>query len=177
MQRSDILAGRSSLSAKLHPSAWLAACLAALSGCAPAGVESAGPMPDQSGPVTFAAREWAGHDDGRVYGGIISPSDTLSGTLGTYRGCLVEVRSGTLVVLSGAMEFHQPDAHSGQPHVLSKTILGDGPAQVIPVGGQFVSEGLKSKRMPDSIRLAEPVPGPCAGLPVFLTSSETMRPS
>lgn len=131
------------------------------------------PEPDS---VTFAAREWTGHGDGRSYGGTVNGPDRLQGTLGSYRGCLVEARSNTLILLSGAMEFHRPDGHSTRDHVYSRSLLGDRPAQIVDIGSKFSVEGLLARQPLENIRLEAPVPAACGARPIFVTSTETFRP-
>lgn len=149
--------------------------LVLLAGCMPAVQLNNAPQSDLDVHVTFAAREWSNHNDGRVYGGVNNGPDVLSGTLGSYKGCLVDNTSSTIVVLTGAMEFHQPDAHSKLQHVFSKSILGDRAAEVIPVGSKFTVDGLKTNNL-SNILLEQDIPEICKTLPVFLTSSETFKP-
>lgn len=130
----------------------------------------------ETGPVVYAAREWTGYTDGRTYGGVVNAPNDLSGRLGSYRGCLVEIRTRTLIVLSGAMEFHRPDTHSERDHVFSKSILGDRPAVTIPVGAPFAVSGMRTSQPLQNIRLETAVPTDCTSLPTFLTSSETFKP-
>ncbi len=125
--------------------------------------------------MIYAAREWTGHTDGRTYGGVVNAPHQLSGRLGLYRGCLVETRTRTLIVLSGAMEFHRSDAHSKRDHVFSKSMMGDRPAVTISVGAAFAVSGLRTSQPLQNIRLETAVPTDCTALPVFLTSSETFK--
>ena len=89
----------------------------------------------------------------------------------------METRSRTMIVLTGAMEFHRPDNHSPEPHVLSKTLLGDVPPTVIPVGGEFYVKGTRVKTIPEAMRLEKEIPPACADLPLFMTSSQTFEAS
>lgn len=130
----------------------------------------------QAMPVKYVAREWAGHGDGRLYGGVVNAPAVLSGVLGSYRGCLVEARSRTLIVLTGAMEFHSADGHSSRQHIFSKTLLEDRPPSIIPLGSRFTVAGLKTKSLPSHIRLDQKVSEECARLPLFLTETETLKP-
>ena len=125
--------------------------------------------------IDYVAREWSGHGDGRVYGGVVNPTDDFSGILGSYQGCLVEVRSSTLMVLTGAMEFHTADGHSSSPHIMSKSILGDQPASIIPLRGSFTVSGIRLRKLPADIRLDSKIPEKCDELSVFLMASETLR--
>ena len=152
-------------------------CAIPLSGCASALSERTAHGTDEAVSVKYAAREWAGHNDGRVYGGVVNSPGALSGILGTYRGCLVEVRSRTLIVLTGAMELHQPDGHSTKQHVFSNSILGDRPASITELGSTFTVAGLKTESLPNYIRLDQNVPKECAQLPLFFTESETLKPN
>jgi hypothetical protein len=126
-------------------------------------------------PVVYAARDYSGHTDGRTYGGVVNAPHDLSGRLGSYRGCLVETRTRTLIVLSGAMEFHRADTHSERDHVFSKSIAGDRPAVTIPVGAPFAVSGMRTRQPLENIRLETAVPAHCTKLPIFLTSSETFK--
>ena len=166
---------------RLRKSAGRAACLLGcvipLSSCASASSEPTVPRTGQAMPVKYAAREWAGHGDGRVYGGVVNAPATLSGLLGAYRGCLVEARSRTLIVLTGAMEFHSADGHSSGQHIFSKSLLGDRPPSIIPLGSRFTVAGLKTKSLPSHVRLDRKIPDECARLPLFLTETETLKPN
>lgn len=148
---------------------------AALSSCASGLAERTDSGTEQAISVKYAAREWAGHNDGRTYGGVVNSPSVLSGILGAYKGCLVEVRSRTLIVLSGAMEFHAPDGHSDKQHIFSKSMLGDRPASIIPLGSRFTVAGMETKSVPSYIRLDQNIPSECAELRVFLTESETLK--
>lgn len=134
------------------------------------------PVPDAAAPVEYAMREWTGHVDGRTYGGVVNAPGELRGTLGSYRGCLADTDTGTLVGLSGAMEFHQPDAHSDRQHVYSESLLGDAPAVTVPVGARFSVSGMRTTQPVETIRLEQAVPDRCSDLPVFLTSTGTLAP-
>jgi hypothetical protein len=147
----------------------------ALSGCTSALNDQGTSGAEQPVAVEYVAREWSGHGDGRLYGGVVNPTGVLSGTLGSYRGCLVETRSKTLIVLTGAMDFHATDDHSVSPHVYSKSILGDQPASIIPLGSSFTVAGIKLGKLPDDIRLDAQIPEICRQLGVFLTASETLK--
>lgn len=151
-------------------------CVIPLSSCASALSEPTVPRTGQAVSVKYVAREWAGHNDGRVYGGVVNAPGFLSGVLGSYRGCLVDVRSRTLIVLTGAMDFHSPDGHSSRQHIFSKSILGDQTASIIELGSTFTVAGLKTKSLPSYIRLDQNIPQKCARLPLFLTESETLKP-
>lgn len=146
-----------------------------LSGCASASSERL-LLETTAATVDYAAREWSGHNDGRTYGGVAMPTGTLSGTLGSYRGCLVEIRSRTLVLLTGAMEFHPPDEHSTKQHIFSKSLLGDRPASIVPVGSPFSVQGTKIRKLPDGERLDQKIPEECGRLSIFYTTTETLRP-
>jgi hypothetical protein len=150
-------------------------CCVSLSACATAWAGRTAPR-SEAMPVEFAAREWTGHTDGRVYGGVTMQTGTLSGILGFYQGCLVEVRSRTLIVLSGAMEFHGPDGHSIKQHIFSKSLLGDSPPSIVAAGSSFSVLGTKGRRLPDGERLDENVPEQCARLHLFFTTTETLKP-
>jgi hypothetical protein len=150
-------------------------CWVSLSACATVPSKRTALAPDAV-PVDFVAREWTGHTDGRVYGGVAMPTGTLSGILGSYRGCLVEIRSRTLILLTGAMEFHPPDDHSVKQHIFSKSPLGDRPAFIIPVGGSFTVQGSKIRTLPDWERLDQKIPAQCARLRLFFTTTETLKP-
>lgn len=152
-------------------------CVIPLSGCASALSKRTVLDTDEAVSIKFAAREWAGHNDGRIYGGVVNSPDILSGVLGIYQGCLVEVRSRTLIVLTGAMELHQPDGHSIKQHVFSNSIFGDRPASIIELGSTFMVAGLKTKSLPNYIRLDQNIPDECTQLPLFLTESETLKPN
>jgi hypothetical protein len=148
-----------------------------LSGCASASSNQKPSGTVREVSARYVAREWAGHNDGRVYGGVVNSPSVLSGVLGTYRGCLVEVRSQTLIVLSGAMEFHLSDGHAAKEHIFSKTLLGDGPATTITLGSTFTVAGLKAKSLPSYIRLDQNIPEKCAKLGLFFTETETLKPN
>jgi hypothetical protein len=155
---------------------WALCFVILLSSCASALSDRKSHRTGQVLPVRYVAREWAGHGDGRVYGGVVTPTGILSGVLGSYQGCLVEIRSRTLVVLTGAMEFHQPDDHSIEQHIFSKSLLGDQPASIIPVGGSFTVQGSKIRALPDWMRLDQKIPEQCIRLRLFLTTTETLKP-
>jgi uncharacterized protein YceK len=155
----------------------LLCCAVPLSGCASALSQRTAAGSGQAGLVQYSAREWAGHGDGRVYGGVAMPTGSLSGILGSYRGCLVESRSRTLIVLTGAMAFHAPDGHSVKQHIFSKSLLGDQPASIIPVGGVFTVRGSKVKTLPGWMQLDQKIPAQCVRLRLFLTTTETLKPS
>ena len=135
--------------------------------------------PVTNGPerVDFVAREKADHGDGRVYGGIVSPTAMLTGTLGSYRGCLIETRSRTLVVLSGAMEFREADNNSAKPYIYSKSLLGDSQAMIIPIDEDFEVRGSFVDQLPEGVDLQSPIPQACARLPMFFTTTETFKPT
>ena len=129
--------------------------------------------PGMTTDVSYAAREWSEYDDGRTYGGVVSPTERLSGVLGSYSGCLVDTQSQLMIVLTGAMEVHQSDQHSPKQHVYSKSILGDAAPQVIAVGEPFVVQGTGVDSFPDGFRLERTIPSACDKLPLFMTSSQT----
>jgi hypothetical protein len=147
---------------------------ASLSACATARSERTAFGPE-SAVVQYVAQEWAEHTDGRTYGGVIRPTGTLFGILGSYQGCLVEIRSRTLIVLSGAMEFHSSDDHSTKQHIFSKSLLGDQPSVIVPVGSSFTVLGSKIKTLPASIRLKQQLPQQCIRLRMFVTTTESMK--
>lgn len=151
---------------------WPLCCAALLPGC----IATSPPLAKEETIVGFAAREWSNYDDGRLYGGVVRPTETLSGILGSYHGCLVEVRSRTLVVLTGAMEFRGPDGNSSKPYVYSKSLLDDQPPSIIALGDRFEVQGTGVGALPADVRLQAPIPESCAGLRVFLTTTETFKP-
>lgn len=153
----------------------LMAAFALLGSCATVGSLSDAPVSAADAEVTFTAREWAQYDDSRVYGGVTNPPHILAGTLGSYKGCLVDRESSALIVLTGAMEFHQPDGHSNRQHIYSRSMLGDRPADIIPVGSKFTVAGMKAKDS-SGILLERQIPATCAKLYAFITSSETLKP-
>ena len=154
---------------RFRKSHWLLAMhlLAILTGCTTV-VD-----PSMTTNVSYAAREWSDHDDGRTYGGVISPTERLSGVLGSHSGCLVDTQSQLLIVLTGAMEFHQSDRHSPKQHVYSKSVLGDEAPQVIAVGDPFMVQGSRVDSFPEGFRLERTIPVACVELPLFMTSSQT----
>jgi hypothetical protein len=107
---------------------------------------------------------------------MVNSPGALSGVLGSYRGCLVEAQSRTLIVLTGAMDVHPPDDHSDRQHIFSKSLLGDRPGSIVQLGSAFTVAGLETKSLPSHIRLDRAIPEKCAQLPLFLTESETLKP-
>ena len=73
------------------------------------------------------------------------------------------------------MEFHQPDDHSPEQHIYSKSIVGDDAPETIAIGERFEVQGTRTDALPAGFELNEDIPQACESRSFFITTSQTFR--